>query len=81
MVLYDMTAQEKEGLVCKIKNKKSRDVYGFTVAFLKGVVSFISAPLCVIINKCYTYIQGVFPNKLKIANVLPIFRTGDLNNS
>lgn len=56
-----------------MKNKKSRNVYSFPVALLKKVISFISEPFCIyIINKYYT--QGICPNKLKIANVIPIFK-------
>ena len=42
---------------------------------VKSVIRSISAPLCYIINLSLTI--GIFPDKLKLARVTPIFKSGD----
>ena len=42
---------------------------------VKSVIMHISEPLCIIFNLSLT--TGIFPCKLKLARVTPIFKTGD----
>ena len=49
--------------------------------FLKMATQIIASPLLMLINSCFTY--GIFPNKLKLAKVVPVFKKGHskmLNN-
>lgn len=45
---------------------------------LKNCSSYILNPLCEIINT--VFLTGVFPSKLKIAKVTPIYKGGDQNS-
>ena len=42
---------------------------------LKKVTNMVSKPLSILINKSLA--SGIFPNKLKIAKIIPIFKSGD----
>ena len=42
---------------------------------MKYTIHLISEPLSIIINKCIS--NGIFPFKMKIARVTPIFKKGD----
>ena len=50
------------------------DIHPF---FLKMAAQSIASPLSMLINSCFTY--GIFPNKLKLAKVVPVFKTGPSN--
>ena len=45
--------------------------------FLKMAAESIASPLSMLINSCFTY--GIFPNKLKLAKVVPVFKKGPFN--
>ena len=45
--------------------------------FLKMAARSIASPLSMLINSCFTY--GIFPNKLKLAKVVPVFKKGPSN--
>ena len=44
----------------------------------KKIIDTIAVPLSFIFNKSFT--QGIFPDRLKIPNVIPIFKGGDYNS-
>ena len=44
---------------------------------LKMAAQSIASPLSMLINSCFTY--GIFPNKLKLAKVVPVFKKGPSN--
>lgn len=79
MFLYDITPDEILGEVRKFNPKNSLDVYGISVKILKAIIPDIVIVLCHILNKCFQ--QGIFPHKLKLAKVTPIFKKDDPNNS
>lgn len=62
-------------IVKGFKPSKSQDVYGVSCSMLKCVIESIADPLCVAINSCLR--SGVFPDCLKIARTIPIFKKGD----
>ena len=62
-------------IVCKFKNNKSAGTDGIKPGLIKSVITYISDPLCQIFNLSLS--KGVFPNKLKVAKVTPIFKSGD----
>ena len=45
--------------------------------FLKMAAQSIASPLSMFINSCFTY--GIFPDKLKLAKVVPVFKKGPSN--
>ncbi len=82
MVIESVDEAEIECLVKGMKNKKS--VGGmdyFSVFHLKLVIEIVARPLSSLISLCIK--EGIFPNVLKIARVVPLFKSGiqyDPNN-
>ena len=60
----------------QLKNKKSKDYYGLNSIMIKKVKNVIIPPLTKLINESIT--SGSFPDSLKIACVIPIFKKGDI---
>ena len=48
---------------------------GITVQIFKTIHQSINGPVCYLCNRSLT--EGVFPDELKFANVLPLFKSGD----
>ena len=68
--------------VCRIingfKNKTSQDVNGISMKLIKEIKDYIIKPLIYICN--LSLMSGEFPNKMKIAKVLPLFKANDVHN-
>jgi Reverse transcriptase (RNA-dependent DNA polymerase) len=62
-------------VLTELKNKKSEDYSGLSMFLLKNVTLQILSPLCHIFNLSFS--QGIVPKQLKIAKVVPIFKSGD----
>ena len=61
--------------------KKSIGPHSIPIQFLKIVADLVAIPLCKIINSSFR--QGIFPDMLKIAKVIALFKAGsteELNN-
>ena len=61
--------------------KSSNDPHGLSIEILKQVIPNIVKPLTYICNK--SFLEGCFPDSMKISRIVPIFKTGDkssLNN-
>ena len=71
--LVDETVVEKVVKVLNPKSSCGKD--GISTILLKKIIPEIKAPLTIIINQ--TLKTGIFPGKLKIAKVLPLFKKGD----
>uniref|UniRef100_A0A7M5UYY5 Reverse transcriptase domain-containing protein n=1 Tax=Clytia hemisphaerica TaxID=252671 RepID=A0A7M5UYY5_9CNID len=61
-------------LLNKLDNKKSKDLYDFPIDIIKATADLIAEPLSHIIN--HSIKGGVFPETLKHAKVLPLFKKG-----
>ena len=75
------TNNETIRIITKIKSKQSCGNDSISTALLKQIKTEISPSITLIVNQCLT--TGIFPNKLKIAKVFPVFKKGDkdlLNN-
>jgi hypothetical protein len=59
----------------QLNSKKSEDYTGISMYFLKNLVLQLAAPLTYIFNLSFR--QGVVPDQLKIAKIVPIFKSGD----
>ena len=57
--------------LCLSKASGYDDILPF---FLKTAADIIAFPLAKIINKCISF--GIFPNKLKVAKVIPVYKSG-----
>jgi hypothetical protein len=67
-----------ENIIKSLKAKESYGYDGITIKILKISTSFISSPLSYIFNK--SMLSGIFPTRLKFANIKPIFKNGDKQN-
>lgn len=65
-------------VIDSLKNKTSRDIYNLNINLIKGVKNLLIIPLTRLINMCIR--QNAFPNCLKIARVVPIFKKGEVND-
>ena len=72
-----VTSQELGTIVNKLKNKTSFDADGVNMSVVKNIYHVIADPLTFICNLSLT--SGVFPDKMKIAKVIPLFKSGDKN--
>ena len=69
------TSQELEKITLSFKNKTSSGSDEVNIKILKSLISFLSTPLCNLINESLP--TGIVPNKLKIAKITPLFNSGD----
>ena len=59
----------------KLKNKTSTDNDGLDMIIIKKNIDCIIDPLSHIFNLSFQ--TGTFPNKMKLAKVIPLFKDGD----
>ena len=81
MFLFKTNATEVEKIISKLENKKSTGHDDISVKFIKISSTHISELLSQIINTSIK--TGCYPDQLKIAKVIPIFKKGsnsDPNN-
>ena len=62
-------------IVKKLKSKTSKDYNEVSMQIVKNVIETVSKPLCHVCN--LSFAAGVFPDEMKIAKVLPMFKSGD----
>ena len=67
--------KEVLNIVSKFIGKSSEDVYGLSMKVIKLIMHEIIKPVTYICNLSLK--SGVFPNDLKTAKVLPLFKSGD----
>ena len=77
MFLSDISENEVIETVNNCKNKKSTDAYDIDMHILKTVVKHVSKPFIHICN--ISFESSVFPNKMKLAKVVPTFKSGEKN--
>ena len=75
--LFDISEGECRKLIRNLKIV-STDLNTMPVKLFKEYSNYFVYPLCKLIN--LSYASGVFPSKLKIARVTPIFKSGDRKN-
>lgn len=69
---------EVRNIIDSLKNKDSKDIFGFSVKIIKIIKDLIVVPLTKLINSAIDI--GTFPDSLKTAVVVPIFKKGDPND-
>ena len=75
-IKFHMIDEEKIlSIIKKLKHKFSSGSDSISNHLLKYAATTISKPLMVIINQMLT--NGIFPEKLKLAKVIPVFKSGD----
>jgi len=70
--LQPTTPYEVSSIVQSLKGNKSARYDDISPYVLKRVIDSIAEPLSIMIN--YSFTQGVFPDGLKIAKVIPVFK-------
>ncbi|KAG8259964.1 hypothetical protein J6590_108364 [Homalodisca vitripennis] len=75
MMLTPVTEGEVAAVIRDLKAKHSRDVYGLSGWLLKQCFHTILKPLARMIN--FSFQTGQFPNGLKNAKIIPLFKKGD----
>lgn len=71
----EVSFNEVRDVIDSLKNKHSRDIFGLNIKLIKTVKNCIIIPLTKLINLCFQ--QNTFPEVLKTAVVVPIFKKGD----
>lgn len=74
MVIAPVTPNEIVKMVNEMKNKKSCGYDDIPIAVIKENLDVLAEPLTVFYNKCIA--EGIFPDQLKIAKIIPIHKKG-----
>ena len=77
MFIEPSTEEEIAKVISGFKNKNSQDIHGLSMFIIKQICDTIVKPLNIICNLSFT--TGVFPNKMKTAKVLPLFKANDVH--
>ena len=78
MFLSPVDENEVIRVVESCKNKSSTDADGLSMNIVKHIITLILKPLTHIFNTSFK--TGVFPDKFKIAKVIPVFKSGIKEN-
>ena len=78
LFLTPTTSFEVFNLISGLKNTKSNCKDNIAAYFLKVAAKVIAAPLAQLFN--YTFLLGIFPASLKIAKIVPIYKSGDISH-
>ena len=70
-----ISTTDVEKIVKNLASKNSSDHDGISARFLKRILETVTLPLTHIINQ--SLCTGIFPDRLKIAKVVPLFKKGD----
>ena len=79
MFLQPCTTSEIKKIINKIPNKNSSDYDGVSNVLVKELSNKILEPLMIIFNESSR--QGIFPTKMKLADIVPLFKSGSRNIS
>uniref|UniRef100_A0A3B5QAJ9 Reverse transcriptase domain-containing protein n=1 Tax=Xiphophorus maculatus TaxID=8083 RepID=A0A3B5QAJ9_XIPMA len=77
MYLKPVDKIEIKEIVNQCNNKKSMDWKDINMSLIKQIIDDVADPLTYICN--LSFISGTFPNAMKIAKVIPLFKSGDKN--
>ena len=75
---HDVTEAQVDKIIRNLPNKTSTGFDGISNKFVKQIKNCIIKPLTCIINQ--TLQKGIFPTKLKIAKIIPVFKKDDPQN-
>ena len=76
--LNPVTEEELINIVHSAKDKKSKGYDGIDMCLLKKIIPHILTPLRHICNTSLG--QGIFPDEMKIARIIPLFKSCDKQN-
>ena len=72
---HAISPSDIEKLISKLPNKNSAGHDDINSKIIKRICTFIAEPLSVVINQ--SFFTGIFPVRLKMAKVIPIFKKDD----
>ena len=75
LFIKPVNKQEIIDIVTTCNSKKSLDYHNLSFSFIKNIIISISQPLTILINNIF--LQGIFPNCLKIAKVTLLHKGGN----
>ena len=78
MVLLHTTKDEIQDIIKQLKNKYSLDIFNLNTIFIKRISLELSKILEKLFNRCLQ--EGIFPDCLKIAKIIPIYKEGPKND-
>ena len=73
--LSPVSYSELLNVVSKLKCKKSFDYHGLNMWIIKKIIIYVLEPFMHICNLSFS--KSIFPLQMKIAKVIPIFKSGD----
>src|ERR1700721_1741821 len=76
-VLLPVDAAEVVSIVSDLQSKVSAGVYCIPTSIMKSSIIYIAEPISKIVNQSFQ--KGTCPDKLKIAKICPIFKSGEKN--
>ena len=76
--LSSVAPEEVECLINSLQDGKAAGPCSVPVKLLKIISNQISVPFCMIIND--SFLSGIFPNKLKIAKVIALYKKDSRDN-
>lgn len=79
LFFYPATEDEVSRIIRSLKNSKSTDIYNHSVSIFKDNINSLITPITHIANLIIE--SGEFPDKLKIAKVIPLLKSGDENDA
>ena len=71
----EITEETVMRTINEISAKRSTGHDSISTELVKRIKAFISSPLCLIVNQSLN--TGIFPGKLKIAKVIPLYKKGN----
>ena len=77
LFLISVTESEVVSAVNELSFKISTDYIGLNMEIIEHVILNIAKPLCYISNK--SFLDGIFPDKMKIAKIIQIYKSGHKN--
>ena len=77
MFLISVEEREITEIVKNCKNKKSTDSDNIDMSIIKHVIPHIVKPLTHICNNIISFRNGTFPDQMKVAKVIPVFKGND----
>ena len=78
LVLRQTMEREIKTLITQLPNKSSSGHDHISNKLLKGIDEATSYPLMIIFNQSIT--QGIFPDVMKLADVIPLYKGKDRDN-
>lgn len=75
MMLGEVSENEIKSIVAKSKDKTSTDCDGIDMIIVKKSIDSLIKPFTYICNLSFS--TGVFPQRMKMARVIPLFKTGN----